>query len=249
MRDPRYLALVGAAISLLTPANAVAQAALDVPVRGQARVAAPDPARPCNLWRTAEEIARFVGVRVGFENTPDCAPGGHERRAYGPAIDLRGMTPRAVFDQIVQARPEFAWRPIDNVIVLRPKAAWHDPANVLHRPVARFTVAKLHPHLVLHEVLLAAQPSLFIAHEHAQLSALGRRIDDPAATGLIDVPISVRFTGGTLLQALNAVAKPFGGNWDLSYWGRPHVELFTPDFDEGSTGITMAAATAPPGRR
>lgn len=236
-------------IAALATAGLRAQSSLDVSVRGELRVAALDASRPCDIWRTVEEVARFSGVRIGFEHTPDCRPGGRERRAYGPSVDLDGLTPRAAFDDIARARPDFAWREMDGVVVMRPVAAWQDPANVLHRPVASFTVARRHPHLVLHEVLQSAQPTLFLPHEHVQLSALGRRLDDPSATGLIDVPISVQFAGGTLLQALNAVAKPFGGNWELAYAGRPRVELYTPDFDEGSTGLSMAIPTRPTGRR
>ena len=243
MKAWRPLLLCGVAFAGLSTVPADAQSSLDVPMRGAVRVAALDSARPCDLWRTVEELGRLAGVRVGFENTRACVPGGRERRAYGPSLTLDGLTPRTAFDQIVQARPDFAWREIDGVVVMRPVAAWSDATHVLHRAVAPLALTSIHPHLALHEVLQAAQPSLFFAHQHAQLSSLGRRIDDPSATGLIDVPISVQFAGGTLLQALNAVAKPFGGSWELAYAGRPHVELYTPDFDEGSTGLTMRPPT------
>jgi hypothetical protein len=235
--------------SVLSASGLGAQSSLDVPMRGEVRVNALDPAHPCAIWRTVEQVARFTGVRVGFEHTPDCRPAGVERRAYGQSVDLGGLTPRAAFNDITRARPEFAWREIDGVAVMRPVAAWQDPAGVLHRPVASFSAARLHPHLVLHELLQAAQPTLFQPHEDLRLSGLGRRLYDRSATGLIDVPISVRFAGGTLLQALNAVAKPFGGNWELAYAGHPRLHLYTPDFDEGSTGLSLAVPITPTARR
>ncbi len=240
-----HVLLCGAVMMALCTAHPRAQASLDVPVRAGIRVAALDSAKPCDLWRTVEEVARFAGVRIGFEHTPDCHPGGRERRAYGPAIALDGLTPRQVFDQIVQMRPEFAWREVEGVVVIRPVRAWQDPAHLLHRQVAPFAVARTHPHLVLHRLLQAAQPSLFQPHEDLQLSGLGRRLDDPAATGRIDLPSSVDFAGGTVLQALNAAARPYGGNWELGYAGHPRLTVFAPDFDEGVTGLPLL----PPAKR
>lgn len=248
-RNTGHLLLWGALVMALASAHPGAQASLDVPVRAGIRVAALDPAKPCELWRTVEEVARFAGVRIGFEHMPDCHPGGRERRAYGPSIALDGLTPRLVFDQIVQMRPEFAWREIEGVVVIRPVRAWQDPAHLLHRPVEPFAVARTHPHLVLHRLLQAAQPSLFQPHEDLQLSSLGRRLDDPSATGRIDVPISVEFPGGTVLQALNAAARPYGGNWELGYAGHPQLTVYTPDFDEGVTGLPLLPPAARPRAR
>lgn len=249
VRVTGHVVLCGAVIAALAAAHLRAQASLDAPVRPGIRVAALDPAKPCDLSRTVEEVARFAGVRIGFEHTPECPPGGQERRAYGPSIALDGLTPRLVFDHIVQMRPDFAWREVDGVVVIRPVRAWLDPAHLLHRQVAPFAVARSHPHLVLHRLLQAAQPSLFLEHEDLQLSSLGRRLDDPSATGLIDVPISVDFAGGTVLQALNAAAKPLGGNWELGYAGRPMLLLYAPDFDEGSTMLPLLPLTKGGGAR
>ncbi len=242
MRTLAHGFLCGVVVAVLAAARPSAQVSLDVPVRAGIRVAALDPARPCDLWRTVEHVARFTGVRVGFEHTANCWPAGQERRAYGPSIALAGLTPRMVFDQIVRARPEFAWREIDGVVVVRPLAAWQDSTHLLHRPVTPFAVARMHPHLVLHRAAQAARPSLVLEHDEVgPLSVLGRRLDDPAATGRIDLPIDVEFAGGTVLQALNAVTRPFGGNWELGYGGRPFFTVYTPDFDEGFTSLPLAA--------
>jgi hypothetical protein len=72
------------------------------------------------------------------------------------------------------------------------------------------------------------------------LSSVERRRFDPAAIGLIDEPVTVRFRGGTLLQALNAVTEPFDGIWQIGYSGSfMHIALSAPDSREGVTHIAV----------
>ncbi len=233
-----------AVVCIIVAVAAVAagrMSALDTPVRGPFRVAAMRDNTPCRLWRTVEHIARFSGVRVGFEHAPDCAPAGRERRAESDAIVMDGWTPRQAFDHVVAARPDFAWREFDGVVVLRPVSAWTDSANVLHLPVAAFSVRHAHPHHALHALARATHPSLYLDHDDVRLSPEGVPLFDPPVH--IDRPIDVTFSGGSVLAAVEAVAARVGANWEVGYWGRPRVTLYAPDFDGGATGLTLLDAT------
>ena len=219
---------------------------LDIPVAGQFRAADPTLRDPCTLWTTIEQMARQGRVRVGFENTAGCWLGSADLSPGEGALNLDGLTPREAFDRLVHLRPDFRWNEMDGVVVIRPAAAWDDPAGILSRPVARFAVESAHVHNALHVVLQSAHPTLFWPHIDVQLSSTGNPGDPPAAA-LIDAPISVKFSGGTLLQALNAVTKSYGGIWQVGYSDhRLHVQLSTLEFSDGSTGI-VSAPFAPEG--
>jgi hypothetical protein len=234
MRIP--LAVLGAVVAAVSvPAGQ--SSVLDTPVRGPLVVSALRDNTPCDTWRTVEHIARFAGVPVGFENTTACKPSGRARRAEVDGIVMDGWTPRQAFDHVVTVRPDFAWREIDGVIVMRPVAAWNDPANVLHLPVAAFAVSQAHPHHALHALAGATHPSLLPDHEDVRLSPEGVPLFDPPVA--IDRRIDFQFGGGTLVAALHALARRAGANWEIGYWKRPHVILYSSDYDGGATGLTL----------
>lgn len=237
---PTRIADTLALVALLLCASPAADGqpgALDTPVPSL-RAAALKDAVPCDLWRTVEHVSRFAGVLVGFEHVAACAPRGWGRRPEADAVVLDGLTPRQMFDLIVAARPDYAWREIDGVVVLRPVTAWQDGANVLASAVAAFAVASRPPHYLLHDVYQAAKPSLFQPHDDPRPSP-ERQHSGPAAA--IDGPVDLGFAGGTLLQALNAVARRTGTRWELGYWGHPQVTLYATAYDGGATSVPMRA--------
>lgn len=211
------------------------QIAVDTPVPS-VRAAALKDGAPCDLWRTVEHISRFARVPVGFEHTANCAPQGWGRRPEADAAVLDGLTPRRMFDQLVAARPDYAWKEIDGVVVLRPVVAWQDTANVLARPVAPFAVTNRRPHDLLHDVFRATRPPLFQPHDDSRLSPETHSSDPPAA---IDRHVNLNFAGGTLLQTLNAVTRTTGARWELGYWGHPQVTLYAATYDGGATSVPM----------
>lgn len=217
------------------PAAREQQIALDTSVPS-VRAAALKDGAPCGLWRTVEHISRFARVPVGFEHTSSCAPQGWGRRPEADAAVLDGLTPRQMFDQLVAARPDYAWKEIDGVVVLRPVTAWRDTANVLGRSVAPLAVTNRHPHDLLHDVFQAARPSLFQPHEDSRLSPEAHSSGPPAA---IDRHVNLTFAGGTLLQTLNAVTRTTGARWELGYWGHPQVTLYATAYDGGATSVPM----------
>lgn len=232
---------------LVACASLSAQAApplpgLDAPLRGEVSVI--DPARqpPCALWTSLEQLARHAGVRMGFEQTLDCRPATWTRQPYEhPALQLDGLTVRAAFDRLLAHRRDYQWAVVDGLVLFRPRAAWAN-GSVLNRPVEAFTVTGQHPHHVLHAVLQATRPSLFREHVDAQLSSDGRRRHDPEAVAPLDAPIAVWFGGGTVIDALNAASRPFGGSWEVAYapGGHGHhafIRLHLVEADEGPVTV------------
>lgn len=171
-------------------------------------------------------------------------------------MNVGGLTPRQAIDRILAQRPDYRWIEVEGVAVIRPVTAWTPKGSVLNAPVAAFAVVDEHPHLALHTLFQSSQPSLYQEHTDLRLSANGRRLDDPGYAGLIDVPVSMNFAGGNLVQALNAITREFSGMWQAAYVARGDdrhslwVGLYTLEADGGvvqfnSTAFTTAARTPP----
>ena len=134
------------------------------------------------------------------------------------------------------------------MVVIRRVTAWAAGGSLLNAPVSTFAVTDKHPHHALHTVFQSSQPSLFQEHTDLRLSGNGRRLEDPGYEGLIDVPVSVKFAGGNVVQALNAITRRFGGIWQAAYTSRGEhrhslwVALYTLDADGGVTHLSSTAA-------
>ena len=194
-------------------------------------------------------------MRIGFEQTLDCWSAPWSGWPGGNSLSLEGLTPRQAFDRLLSHRPDYRWAEIDGVVVIRPVPAWAPEGSVLNGPVAAFAVVDDHSHYTLHAIFLSARPSLFHEHTDLQLSSSFQRLDDPRATAPIDAPISLRFAGGTLLQALNAVTQQFGGIWEVCYSAHGdrlrsiHVELRTLDAYGGATHLSSTPFSIATGSR
>lgn len=240
----RYAALVACASITLSAQTGSPIPALDEPIRGTVRVIDPAARPPCELWESVEQLARHAQVRVGFEQVPQCRPGGRPREPYDrQAVTLDGLTPRAAFDRLLSHRSDYRWAVIDGVAVFRPTTAWA-AGSPLDHVVASFAASE-HPHHVMHTVLQSARPSLFQEHVDVALSGYARRYYEPHAVAPIDAPVSATFAGGRLLHALNAVTRPFAGIWEAAYTpggGRQHLRLhlMTLDYDGGSVTAISA---------
>jgi hypothetical protein len=75
--------------------------------------------------------------------------------------------------------------------------------------------------------------------------------NDLSSPALIDAPVSVAFPGGTMLDALNAVARAHqSAIWRVGYLGNhADIELSTLDFWGGTAGISTAQLVLPRTRR
>ncbi|MGE0359092.1 MAG: hypothetical protein AB7H93_21755 [Vicinamibacterales bacterium] len=233
-----YLALVACAGIPLAAQVAPPVPGLDEPMRGAVHVIDPATRPPCQVWTSLEQVARHAQVRMGFEHTLDCHLAAWTRQPYArPALRLDGLTPRQAFDRLLAHRADYQWRMIDGVAVFRPRAAWVT-GSVLNRPVAPTSARDQHPHDLLHTVLQLTRPSLFQDHIDVQRSSYWRRNDDPSAVAPIDTPVSVAFAGGSLIDALNAITRPFSGHWETGYQTgsgqhRVHIRLLMLDYDGG----------------
>jgi hypothetical protein len=226
---------------------------LDQPMDATVRVEDLTGRNPCRVWTALEQLARQARVRIGFEQPLDCSPAPWVLRPYEASLDLGGLTPRQAFDRILSQRPDYRWTEIDGVVVIRPVTAWAPVGSVLNAPVAAFAVADEHPHHALHLVFKSSRPSLFQEHTDLRLSGNGRRLEDPGYEGLIDVPVSVKFAGGSLVHALNAITRGFGGIWQAAYTSRGEhrhslsVTLYTLDAYGGVTQLHSTVFTTATG--
>ena len=222
-----------AVVAALIPRLAGAQSALDTPLPVGVEVHALDVDRPCDLSRTIEGIARATGIRVGVEQPRGCPPA---LRAKSPTDGpvMHGRTARALLDEFVQRRADYAWRDADGVVYVLPVTTWNDERHLLRQRVPAFSVTNLHPHKALHALLEAA--GLLRPHEDARLSA----VPDDRPGGSVDRPVTFTFDGGTLLDALSALAARVGGHWELSYVGAsPQVTILGPRWEDGVFFVPM----------
>lgn len=199
-----------------------------------------DTDRPCDLSRTVEAIARATGIRVGVEQPARCVPA---LRAKAPTNGppMAGRTARALLDELVQRRTEYAWRDVDGVAIVLPRATWADPRHLLRRAVPSTAVVDEHPHLAMHALLDAA--GLLRPHEDLRLASA------PDQFGEVPFrPVSLDFAGGTVLDALNALAAHLGGHWELAYPGPgPRITVMGPRWED--LIFTVPLVRLPPGDR
>lgn len=221
-------------VAALIPRSIDAQSALDTPVPVGVTVHALDLDRPCDLSRTIEGIARVTGIRVGVEQPSGCPPALRAKSTsdHGPA--MTGRTARALLDEFVERRADYAWRETNGTVYVLPTTTWSDRRHLLRQSVPAFSVTNLHPHKALHTLLDAA--GLLRPHEDVRLSA----VPDDRSGASVDQPISFQFTGGTLLEAFSTLAARVGGHWELS---RPasswQVTILGPRWEDGLFFVPM----------
>ena len=186
---------------------------LDDPITGECRIDNPRFLNPCNSGMAVDQLARKAEVLVGFENMPNCPPSARSLKAGAAGETLTGMSARQAFDHLMTLMPTFSWKDMNGVVVVRPKAAWEDPRDPLNLSTGAFEAANERVDDVLHTVLHAVKPSMFIPHE-----------DVPRPDGPITRPVAVAFSGGMMLDALNGVLRAHGGlEWQLGYPGNSAV--------------------------
>lgn len=236
------LCCVRTAVAVASPVPAEPQpVTLDTLIAGEVRVETPVDA--CLLWTASEQLARQVGFVMGFEHEASCVPA-RTTAAARDGLVFTGMTLREALDALVAMQPSYAWFDQDGTIAIRPRDAWADPDSILARPVKPFVVRGAYPREALLAVLQSASPSLFEQHIRTGMSRNERRLSEPYTPTLIDTPITVSFPGGTLLDALNAVAGSVSGTWRLAYLvGRLHISVWPPVF--GAPATVVSAATDP----
>jgi hypothetical protein len=131
----------------------------------------------------------------------------------------------------------YSWKTVNGVVVVRPGAAWTNPDDFLNQTVQAFVATDESVDEILHTALRVATPSLLIPHE-----------DLPRVGKLVSHSMTVEFSGGTVLDALNAILRAHGSaEWEVGYTGNhAMVVLSTLAFPKDSI---MAPAALPRPRR
>lgn len=173
--------------------------------------AADGPATTCATGRLVSAVAIGHGLPIGFEAAANCW-------LSGSSFPLGAVRPErelfaADLDAALSGTDEYSWRTVRGMAVVRPLSAWTNRTSVLDRPASPFDVANRTLDEALHAALASAIPSALFPHEDVEASSVERRG-------------SVTFEGGTLLDALNAIALAYGVNWQIGYGsGRASVAL------------------------
>src|SRR5215467_12833750 len=206
-RATSSLAVVVVALILFLQGNLVLGASkLDRLLNGKFYVSDISPADDCAMFELFDQIARTANIPLGFENVPGCGFG----RRTTVRDDQRGIlaatTPREAFDEVAALNRNFRWREIDGMIIVRPTDAWHDTANLLNLPARPFQMMNVDADDALYRVLDAATPRVTYVQSRKQA------LDSRAA------PLSVDFSGGSLLRAITAVVRAKGdAEWRVGY--------------------------------
>jgi hypothetical protein len=224
-------------ITLATPLVAQQASTLDDPIPGELRIDSPRSLHPCAGGQAVDQVARAAHVLVGFENGQDCFPGPRSLRADTDAENLTGLSARLAFDNVIASMTSYSWKTVNGVVVVRPRAAWTNPDYFLNQTVQPFVATDESVDEILHTALRAATPSLLIPHE-----------DLPRVGKLASHSMTVEFSGGTMLDALNAIVRAHGSaEWEVGYTGNhAMVVLSTLAFPKDSI---MAPAALPRPRR
>jgi hypothetical protein len=210
---------------------------IDDPIREEVRVDNPRLLHPCASGIAVDQIARAAHVMVGFQNTRDCAPGPRSLKGGPNGENLMGMSARQAFDWWTASMPMYSWKRLNGVVVLRPTTAWEDPDDLLNQTVQPFQATNEYVDEILHVALRATTPSLFVPH-----------VDVPRRGELSNRALSVVFSGGTMLDALNTIVLTHGAaEWEVGYTGyRAFIVVSTVAFP---TDAVTAPAAMPQSRR
>jgi len=224
-------------VTLATTLVAQNLTTLDDPIREEVQIDNPRFLHPCAGAMAVDQIARAAHLLFGFENTEDCAPGPRSLKAGADSEPIAGMSARLALDRWIASKPMYSWKPLNGVVVLRPTTAWANSNNLLNQTVRPFEATNANVDDILHAVLKATTPSLFLPHE-----------DVPRRGPLVSHAMTVVFAGGTMLDALNAVVLAHGGaEWEIGYTGnRAQIVVSTVAFPKDAV---MAPAALPQSHR
>jgi hypothetical protein len=223
--------------------------ALDTPVSGEFRVSDRRAETRCYLATAVEQIARKANTPVGLENDrcndqPYESVGMYRLEAVGDAWDFSGTTPRQALEELLKLDPVYLGKERNGILVIRPKHAWSDPANILNRPLQPFAVRDVLLGDVVRLALKSAVPSLYDeVHSSRRYHWRPMQLGSGSATDAINRPISLTFTGGTLLDALNELGKRQELNWQVGY-NAQSARIVLSDLQLFTAGAMVSVETA-----
>jgi hypothetical protein len=138
---------------------------------------------------------------------------------------ISNETVRQILNRITAADPAYEWREVSGVVVVRPHTSWDRPHPILTQPVASFEAQSSDFGPAFDAVNRAFRPRRGFWDEERWL--LADNDDRPL--------FRVSFPGGSVLEALNAIARSRSDLiWTLDYC-KPNVSLSSAMLDLWST--------------
>jgi len=170
------------------------------------------PASTDALAESLASIARTSGVLIGFETKLDVGSRARKTR-FGSS--LRGKKVSEALDELMAIHKDYEWRSFNGVIHVRPQAAFAQADHFLNQVIAPLELTDalpLHatfevhrvfvPDCVVNHPIYTDQRDAFLATEHAAMRQ----------------PVTLSFSGGTVLDLLDAVIKAHGAlYWNVTY--------------------------------
>jgi hypothetical protein len=159
-------------------------------------------------------IARGARVPIGFEEMAQ-APDPFERTLASVPDEERtillGLSVREALDALVEADGRYAWREQDGVLLIRPVTAWRDGSH--------FLLQRAGPVDAKPQRAMSIVRSFYASQGLDIKSAGGGLIGEVGGSReLLRKPVTLMRTGGSLLDALNAIVKAHGELiWMVSY--------------------------------
>ena len=184
--------LLGALGVLAIASSAGAQTPLrDVKVP---RLLVPKQLPPCAVLQVINYLeataGRPISLEVSWEETSCWSQvSGRPTPFVGAELTSVGD----ILDQLLASDRHYRWQDMDGVVVVRPIAAWRENDHFLHRRVAEFTVVDGHLANALAAISVSLHPWAFGNPDFLLV-----------ATPMLP-PIQTRFSGGTVLDAVNAI--------------------------------------------
>jgi hypothetical protein len=146
-----------------------------------------------------------AGLSVGCEET---AAVGARQGSPAEVEDLTGHTVRDAFDRLIQRYPAYCWRLERTILVVRPRRN-PDVPSPLDIAVSPGAISGAEGLATLHDVLAGLFGTSLLR--------------DPVRTTVEHRPVAVQFSGGSLVDLLNAMVDAYGSqlSWHVGYsW--PH---------------------------
>jgi hypothetical protein len=179
----------------------------------------------CGVDAILLHVAKETGVAIGMERTSECD--GHIATAFPHAYKplnlanaevLDGVTVKEVLGRVAALAPDYDWAIMEGVAVFRPSSAWRDSNDAL-----------------------AARVPAMRFFEVPVYRILGTILQLPGDRGPKKI-MSIDFPGGTVLEALNALARSQPVMWHATSNGE---RLFVSVMSVPDGSGFSAAATIP----
>jgi hypothetical protein len=170
------------------------------------RVNEPAGGGPCSMLELFSQVARQARVSLGYENVPGCWSNPRAAVPDSGGRMLQARTAHEAFDEVAALTGAFSWQEIDGVVVVRPVIAWQE-AGVLNVRVDAFQLTNVSLDEALCRALDVTKPRVRASRPQCA-RPLGR----------LEIPMSVDFAGGSLMDALTAIVRAKGGaEWHVGY--------------------------------